>query len=86
MTAGDPNDSQSKKIPVHRVSHIFDELGEDKIKRSLLVCIKQFDFFFTTQDQEYFDWEKLVVFFILYSNASKEHKCLILFDLISIDV
>lgn len=82
--AGDFN--QGKRIAKINVQRIFEELGPGQIKQDLLVCLKSFDFFFTSKEQDYFEWEKLVVFFILYSNASKEQKSLQLFDLISEDV
>lgn len=52
------------------------EAGPEQIKPILMTYIKSFDFFFTSKEQEYLDYEKLVVFFILYSSASPEQKCM----------
>jgi hypothetical protein len=50
----------------------LEEQGPSNIKPELAAVFRSFDFFFTSKEQEYFDYEKLVVFFILYSDASKE--------------
>ena len=62
------------------------DLGPNNIKTDLFVCLKAFEFFFTSKNMDYFNLEKLIVFFILYSNAQLESKVGHLFELIASEV
>jgi hypothetical protein len=58
------------------VQRIFQEFGPNYIKEDLYLCLRAFDFFFTGEGEnnDYFVYEKLAVFFILYSSAKPEVK------------
>jgi hypothetical protein len=69
-------DGSTKRVDMNVVQRIFQEFGPNYIKEDLYLCLRAFDFFFTGEGEnnDYFVYEKLAVFFILYSSAKPEVK------------
>jgi hypothetical protein len=42
--------NQGKRIEKNKVIRVFQEFGPDNIKQNLVVCLRSFDFFFTSKD------------------------------------
>lgn len=68
-------------IPASRVSKIF-KTSENSINPFLSRMLK-LDFFFTSKALDYYEFEKVVVFCILYGNADLHVKAQYLFEVMA---
>jgi hypothetical protein len=79
-------DTDAPKVGREVVEKVLKDFAPDFVKPQLFSYLTKFDFFFTSRNLDYFDLEKLTVFFILYSSATSEDRSTALFYLFAEEV